>query len=54
MWILVSHGAGKSFHAHLMSMAGKKWAFNSFLVAILGKQMEELFEAISKQKICEF
>lgn len=33
---------------------GKKRAFNSFLVAILGKQMEELFKAISKPKICEF
>lgn len=45
------HGTGKSFHANLMSMAGEKRAFNSFLVAILGKQTEEFFRAISKQEL---
>lgn len=33
---------------------GKNWTFNSFLVAILGKQIEEFFKAISKPKVCEF
>lgn len=41
-----------SLKSHVNSR--EKRAFNSFLVAILGKQMEELFEAITKPKICAF